>query len=37
MATLDYGDRQDFDDVDRGHMATLTDPVARSETAIFTP
>ena len=30
MTPLDYGDRQDFDDVERGYIATLTDPVVRS-------
>jgi alkyl sulfatase BDS1-like metallo-beta-lactamase superfamily hydrolase len=30
MAPLDYSDRQDFDDVERGFIATLTDPLVRN-------
>ncbi|MET0888264.1 MAG: alkyl sulfatase dimerization domain-containing protein [Mycetocola sp.] len=30
MAPLDYADRQDFDDVERGFIATLADPLVRN-------
>lgn len=28
--SLDYSDRQDFDDVERGFIATLSDPLVRN-------